>query len=155
MALSRGRFIVYVDDDDRVSDDYVGQIIRAINHKPDSDCVVFAAEITFRGKHPHRMLHSIRYRDWEYCDGQYVRPPCHITPIRSSIASHYAFAAVDYAEDMDWTMRMSRDNALASETVIDSVLYYYDCRRRFTVQWLLDRSQPFRPAVGLRFVRGR
>jgi len=155
MDLASGRFIVYVDDDDRVSDDYVGQIIRAIDHDPDADCIVFAAEITFRGKHPRKMLHSIEHKDWQHRDGQYVRPPCHITPIRNSIASRYAFPAVDYTEDRDWTMQMSRDGVLAREVSIDSVLYFYNCRRNFAVQWVLDRTQPLRHALGLRFVRSR
>jgi len=73
-------------------------------------------------------------------------------PIRRSIATRYAFADIDYAEDMDWTMRMSREGALASEATIDSVLYFYDCRRYYALQWLLDRSQPLRHALGLRLV---
>ncbi len=152
MAMARGRFLVFVDDDDRVSDDYVGRIIHAIHENPEADCITFDAEITFRGKHPRRMVHSIRYRDWRHLDGQYVRPPCHIMPIRRSIAVRYAFADIDYAEDMDWTMRMSREGALSSEVTIDSVLYFYDCRRHYAFQWLLDRSQPLRHALGLRLV---
>jgi glycosyltransferase involved in cell wall biosynthesis len=155
MAMARGRFVVYVDDDDSVSDDYVGQITRAIKANPDADCIGFAAEITFRGKHPRSMVHSTRYKDWRHCDGKYVRPPCHITPIRRSIAARYAFADIDYAEDMDWTLRMSRDEAIRREFTLDSTLYFYDCRRYYAVQWVLDRSQPLRHALGLRFVRSR
>jgi len=152
MAMARGRFLVFVDDDDRVSDDYIGRIIQAIVNNPETDCITFDAQITFRGRHPRKMVHSIRYRDWQHLDGQYVRPPCHIMPIRRSIAARYAFADIDYAEDMDWTMRMSREGALASEVNIDSVLYFYDCRRHYAFQWLLDRSQPLRHALGLRLV---
>jgi glycosyltransferase involved in cell wall biosynthesis len=155
MKMARGRFIVFVDDDDRVSDDYVEQITRAINENPDSDCIGFAAEITFQGKYPRKMVHSIRYKDWRHSDGQYVRPPCHITPIRRSIATRYAFADIDYAEDMDWTLRMSRDEAISREATLDVTLYFYDCRRYYAVQWVLDRSQPLRHALGLRFVRNR
>ena len=153
LAKARGRFVVFVDDDDRVSNDYVEQILRAISENPDSDCIGFIAEITFRGKHPRRMVHSIEYKDWQHSDGQYVRPPCHITPIRRSIASCYDFADIDYGEDMDWTIRMSRDNALSSEVILDYVLYFYDCRRYYALQWLLDRSQSLRHALGLRFVK--
>lgn len=155
MAMARGRFTVYVDDDDRVADDYVRQIARAIEENPDSDCICFGAKITFRGRHPRRMVHSIRYKDWRHSDGHYVRPPCHITPIRRSIASRYAFADIDYAEDMDWTLRMSRDGVITREVILESTLYFYDCRRHYAFQWLLDRTQPLRHALGLRFVRSR
>lgn len=155
MSMARGRFLVFVDDDDRVSDDYVNRIIRTIIENPETDCIAFDAEITFRGRHPRRMVHSIEHKDWQHHGGQYVRPPCHITPIRRSIATRYAFADIDYAEDMEWALRMSSDGALAREAALDSVLYYYDCRRHYAVQWLLDQSQSLRHALGLRFVNRR
>ncbi len=152
---ARGRFIVFVDDDDWVSEDYVARILRAIRRNGQADCVSFAGEITFRGKHPRKLVHSIRFREWHHSDGAYLRPPCHITPVRRDIAARYPFAEIDFAEDMDWALRISRDAALAREAVIDEVLYFYRCRRPYFRQWLLDRTQPIRHALGLRFADGK
>ena len=137
ISMARGRFVVFVDDDDRVAGNYVERLVAAIH-----------------GKYPRLLLHSIRHEDWLHCRGQYLRPPCHIMPIRREIASRYAFAEVDYAEDMDWTLRMARDRVLRREVLLDGPLYFYDSRRHYIWQWLLDRSQPLRHALGLRFVRG-
>lgn len=152
MDMARGRFMVFVDDDDRVSPDYVRIILAAIRENPAADCISPAGEITFCGRHPRKLVHSIKYTDWYECRGEYVRPPCHITPIRSEIARRYRFADVDYSEDMDWALRISRDGALRQEVLLDTVLYYYDSRRHYTWQWLLDKTQSARHALGLRLV---
>jgi len=150
--LARGRFLVFIDDDDRVSPDYVQLVLAAIRSNPDADCITFPGEITFRGRHPRKLLHSIRYTDWFELHSNYVRPPCHITPIRTDIARRYRFAEVNWAEDQQWAMRISQDRALQREAEIDAVLYYYDSRRRYAWQWLLDKTQPLRHALGLRSI---
>lgn len=154
ISEANGRFVVFVDDDDWVSQNYVAKILEAIQQQEQADCISFAGEITFRGKYPRKMIHSVRFKEWHYSGGEYLRPPCHITPVRRDIAARYPFAEVDFAEDMDWTLRMSRDAALASEAVIDDVLYFYRCRRSYYFQWLLDRTQPLRHMLGLRFADG-
>jgi len=152
MDMARGRFMVFVDDDDRVSPDYVRTILAAIRENPEADCISHAGEITFRGRHARKLVHSVKYTDWYECSGEYVRPPCHITPIRSAIARRYRFADVDYSEDMDWALRISRDKALRQEVLIDNVLYHYDSRRYYAWQLLLDKTQSARHALGLRLV---
>ena len=151
--MARGRFVVFVDDDDMVSEDYVEQLVISLRTHPEVDCISFAGEINFRGKHPRKLLHSIKYKDWYHSRGQYLRPPCHITPMRKEIVKRYAFAEVDYAEDMDWALRISQDQALKRELILDQVFYFYNCRRYYALQWLLDRSQSLRHALGLRFVK--
>lgn len=150
MDQAQGRFLVFVDDDDRISPDYVRLILAAIRDNPMADCITFPGEITFRGHQPRKLVHSIQYTDWYELRGEYVRPPCHITPIRSDIARRYRFAGVDYSEDVDWAMRISQDGALQQEAQIDVVLYFYDSRRSYAWQWLLDKSQSVRHALGLR-----
>lgn len=152
---ANGRFVVFVDDDDWVSKSYVSRILKAIQQQEQADCISFAGEITFRGKHPRKMIHSVRFKEWHCSGGEYLRPPCHITPVRRDIAARYPFAEVDFAEDMDWTLRMSRDAALATEAAIDDVLYFYRCRRPYFFQWLLDRTQPLRHVLGLRIADGK
>lgn len=154
IGMARGRFLVFVDDDDAVSEDYVEQLVTLLRNHPDVDCISFAGEINFRGKHPCKLIHSIKHKDWYHSQGQYLRPPCHITPMRREIVRNYAFAEVNYGEDMDWALRISRDGVLKKELLLDRVFYFYNCRRHYALQWLLDRSQTFRHVLGLRFVKG-
>jgi glycosyltransferase involved in cell wall biosynthesis len=152
MDKACGKFIVFIDDDDGISRDYISDIIQAIKEHPNADCICFNGEITFRGKHRHLLKHSNAYKDWYESHGEYLRPPCHIMPIRREIALQYRFAEVDYAEDIDWTMRMSKDNVIKEEVSLDSVLYFYDSRRHYAWQWVLDKTQGIRHALGLRIL---
>lgn len=154
VARASGRFVVFVDDDDSLSEHYLERLLAAIRSEPEPDCVCFPAEIRFRGGHPRKLEHSIAYRDWRHEGGRYLRPPCHLMPIRRQIALQYPFAEIDYGEDMDWTLRISRDRALRREVRIDETLYVYHCRRSYALQWLLDHTQAVRHALGLRFVSG-
>src|SRR6185437_12422354 len=82
LERASGDFVAFVDDDDEVSPDYVALICRAIQSRPDIDCVGITGSITFRGRHPRTFIHSIRYRDYSSRGGVYTRPPYHLNPIR-------------------------------------------------------------------------
>lgn len=145
-----GRFIVFVDDDDGVSEQYVSSLVQAIQGHPEADCICFPGEIYFRGKHPRLLVHSISFTQWCEQDGRYVRPPSHITPVLRSIASAYQFEETDYSEDIDWSLRMSQDGVLRQEAVVEQVLYFYYSRVFYAYQFLLDHTQTLRHALGLR-----
>jgi glycosyltransferase involved in cell wall biosynthesis len=147
---STGEFVVFIDDDDDVSTDYVSLVCRAIQIRPDVDCVGIRGCITFRGTHPHPFVHSIRYRDYSSRGGVYTRPPYHLNPIRRSIAASYRFREVNYSEDVDWALRVRQDRHLRSEEFVDAELYYYHSRRCWQYQWLLDRTEGLRHLLGLR-----
>ena len=150
MAKAQGEFVAFVDDDDRVSEDYVRLVCEAIRAHPDVDCIGIKGVIEFRGGHPHQFIRSIRHADYEYAGGCYLGPPYHLNPIRRSIASRYPFEDASYSEDIDWSMRIARDGALRVEHFIDPVLYYYDSRRNWAHQWLMDKTEDVRHPLGLR-----
>ena len=145
-----GRFIVFVDDDDEVSDDYVERIVCVLRNRPEIDCIGIRGIITFRGKHPHEFIHSLQYTDYFSKRGVYYRPPYHLNPVRREIAVRYRFADVSYSEDIDWALQLRRAGALQNEAFIDSILYYYYSRRHYAYQWALDVTEPVRHALGLR-----
>ena len=45
LELAKGKFIVFIDDDDEVSDDYVESIIEAIDSNPEIDCIGMKGKI--------------------------------------------------------------------------------------------------------------
>ncbi len=152
LQRAAGRFVVFVDDDDDVSDDYVRLIAAALRERPDVDCIGIKGQITFHGRHPRTIIYSVRYDQPCTRGSEYLRPPQHITPIRKEIAARYRFADTSHSEDYDWALQIRSDRALQHEYFIDEVLYYYFSRRRWTYQRLLDRTECFRHRLGLRLV---
>ena len=152
LTQASGSFVVFIDDDDDVRDEYVKLITDVIRSHPDVDCIGIKGQITFQGRHPHLLVYSLRYHEYRTENGVYVRPPQHITPIRREIAARYRFADTSYSEDYDWGLSMREDGALRNEYFIDEVLYYYAARRSWWYQWLLDKTQWIRHPLGLQFV---
>ncbi|MGJ5818491.1 glycosyltransferase family 2 protein [Paludibaculum fermentans] len=150
LQRSQGRYVVFTDDDDQVSANYVSLIAQALRANPDVDCLGIRVLIYFRGAHPSEATHSIQYTDLSSQSGRYFRPPYILNPIRRDIAIRYPFAEVRYSEDFDWAMRMVKDRALQREVMLEPVLYHYYSRRRWLYQYLLDRTEPLRHALGLR-----
>lgn len=147
-----GEFVVFVDDDDRVSGDYVERISDAIRRRPGIDCVGIRGVITFRGKRPSAFIHSLRYPDYSSRGGVYYRPPYHLNPVRRSIAALYPFLEIRYSEDIEWALRLQRHGALRREEFVDADLYHYRSRRWWFYQWMLDRTESIRHLLGLRLV---
>lgn len=160
LEQARGDFVAFVDDDDAVSDDYLPLICGALRRHPGIDCIGIKGIITFRGRHPRTFIHSLDYRTYFTRGETFYRPPYHLNPMRRTIAARYRFAEVNCSEDVDWALRICRDRALHSEYFIDSVIYHYHSRRSWSYQWLLDRTETVRHALGLcrvnlvRFQRG-
>jgi hypothetical protein len=141
MERATGRFLVFVDDDDEVCDDYVRTIVSAVEHHPDVDVLGLLGEITFRGKRPRRFIMSTRFREYATRCGCYERPPHHLNPTHTEVARRYLFEEVSQSEDSDRALRMARDQALRCEHMIDSVLYYYRSRRWWpTSGWSIIRN---------------
>jgi hypothetical protein len=152
LQRAAGRFVVFVDDDDDVSDDYVRLITGALWERPDVDCIGIKGQVTFRGRHPRTLIYSLQYDHYGTRGGEYVRPPQHITPIRRDIAIRYPFADTSHSEDYDWALQMRSDCALRQEYFIDEILYYYFSRRSWAYQQLLDCTERVRHRLGLRLV---
>ncbi len=150
LRQATGRFVASIDDDDLVSHDYVRSICAVIRSQPDVDCIGFVGVITFRGRHARTFTHSLAYTEYSSRDGVYTRPPYHLNPIRRDIAVDYEFLDVSYSEDYEWSSRVRRDPRMRREALIDTVLYTYRSRRHWWYQWLLDRSERLRHALGLR-----
>ncbi len=149
---AQGKFIVFIDDDDHVSDDYIDLICRAIQKHPDIDCVGFKGTINFSGSHEHTMIHSLQYQRFFKKKGIYYRPIMHINPIRREIASSYKFEDINYSEDFDWAMRLQRDGVLKEEYLIDRRIYFYNSHRKWSYQVFIDATEDVRQALGLQYV---
>ena len=121
LSLARGKYICFVDDDDRISSTYVEDILsEIINWSP--DVIVFDAEITFNGINPK----LVRYgREYDYCEKPeaYYRHPNHLMVHKKENVTEY-FRDIKTGEDDEWASRMLP--RIVTQSRIDKVLYYYD-----------------------------
>jgi glycosyltransferase involved in cell wall biosynthesis len=74
LEMSRGKFIVFVDDDDDVSDDYVEKIFFTILKHPYIDCIGIEGIITTDGEQQKDWIISIDCKDWYEENDVYLIP---------------------------------------------------------------------------------
>ncbi len=152
LQRARGEFVAFVDDDDAVAEDYVMLICEALARHPEIDCLGFTGLVYFRGAHPHRFVHSLRYDHYFSKGGVYYRPPYILNPIRRALARQITFANISFNEDQDWAMRLTRAKLMRTEFMLQDILYHYYSRRRYAVQWAIDVTEPWRHPLGLQLV---
>lgn len=128
MARADGKYTAFIDDDDRICDNYIQLLMRGI--KQGIDCCSLVGEITFDGLTPKKFVHSIKYADYFEKDGVYFRPPNHLNCIKIEIASKFKFPEKNHGEDTDWAMQICRSGVIKSEHEINETLYFYEYRSR-------------------------
>lgn len=122
LDMAKGQYCCYVDDDDRVDDQYCKKILDAISTEP--DCVGIEGIITFNGRGPKKFIHSIRYKSWYEENNIYYRNCNHLNPIKREISIQVPFLPINSGEDHDFSDRVLP--LLHSEVYIEGPIYYYD-----------------------------
>ncbi len=132
-----GRFVVFIDDDDEISPDYLFEILETAFNNPNVDCIGMRGVITFDGvgkrnwiitKDSMRNVNGTREYWFEHqgCNDKesyYSRTPNHISPVRKEIAIINGFPAKNFSEDFDYSMGVLP--YLKKQAVIDKYLYHY------------------------------
>jgi glycosyltransferase involved in cell wall biosynthesis len=121
LELAEGEYIVWVDDDDSISEDYASQILNNLGE----DAVGFLIDCFDHGNYTGRAKASRIYGDWgENMDGfKYVRSLYHKTPVKREIALKAGFTDKRFGEDYEYSMKIK--SLIKSEKFIDKVLYFY------------------------------
>lgn len=128
MNRADGKYVCFIDDDDRISKNYIELLMRGI--RQGYDCCSLVGEITWDGQNPKRFVHSIKYSDYFEKDGVYFRPPNHLNCIKKEIAEKFRFPEKNHSEDTEWAMAICKANAIRSEHEINDTIYYYDYRSK-------------------------
>lgn len=121
LKLSSGKYVCFIDDDDRVSNTYVDDILTEIrNWSP--DVVVFDAEITFNGTNGKLVKYG---REYDYCEKPeaYYRHPNHLMVHKKENITEF-FKDIKTGEDDEWASRMLP--RIVTQSRIDKTLYFYD-----------------------------
>lgn len=142
LEAARGKYLSFIDDDDRVPHDYVQHIINALASSP--DCVGFNHEYykdgIFRGLTYCSLRFETQTGSWPH-----YRDFTHVQPVRTEVARLGDFRYV-FPEDAAWWNQVRPH--LHRDEYINKVLYTYYHSTIDTVQDLLQpHSYTPRPTI--------
>lgn len=121
--LAQGRYIQYIDDDDRIAPDMFRCLLDAIDVS-DADCITFQAAVSIDGG-PAKICYYSKDYGYDYnTNDAYYRIPNHRSCIKREHFLAVKFHDVIYAEDREFSPRFLPLNK--NEYAINKVLYYYD-----------------------------
>lgn len=126
LAAADSDYTSFVDDDDTVDEDFVGQVMMRIDMiRPDH--VGFLVEIISNDVHEQFVEHSLKWWKWGRTVGdQLFRDFTHIDPIRRDIALRGSFVVKPgRAEDREWVKQVRPHLTYGSEAYIPHVMYHY------------------------------
>jgi glycosyltransferase involved in cell wall biosynthesis len=116
-----GEYIVFIDDDDWIADNYIKEVLNALGN----DAVSFLIQCTFDGGRKCLAKASMKYGWKENVDGyRYVRPIYHKSPVKRELALKAGFPPLRFEEDVPYSMKLKA--YVKSETFINQVMYYYN-----------------------------
>ena len=129
VEMAKGKYISFVDCDDRISEDYIVSLLRGIESGCDS--IVFLAEVSLNGLEPKICRYSKDYTHDYNTATEYHRMPNHIPCIKREASKKVTFPSLKRAEDAGYS-KLLRPH-IKTEYKIDRVLYYYDYNDMTTV----------------------
>lgn len=125
---SQSDYFAFCDDDDLVTEDYIDEIMKAIEQNP--DVVTFDGWYTEYGKNKRNFtirLGSKYYEDPKDPNFYYHRFPNHLAVFKRSVVQHIKFHPIWKQEDFKWAEQIANKNLLKTEVHIPKMLYHYDC----------------------------
>jgi glycosyltransferase involved in cell wall biosynthesis len=103
IAEATADYVAFIDDDDMVSQNYLGAIMPLLETDP--DCVGITVAYYENGQFQNNFRHGLQYRGNVGWRGLY-RTPHHLCPIRREIAASVPFRDVSWGEDFHWAMEV-------------------------------------------------
>lgn len=127
ITKATGDFIVFIDDDDEIPDDYCIRFYNTIKENPTIDCIGFLQQCIFNGGLPIMASLSNRWDDWgEYIGSfRFVRTPFFPTPIKREYALQIGYNNIRFGEDHDFAIRLKQSGLIKNEFFIEKIMYYY------------------------------
>lgn len=122
LNVAQGEYVVFVDDDDWISHDYISSILAALELKP--DVVGFYGWITTNGQNKKKFKLS---KHCDYLDKitHYERFNNHLCPVKRDIALQIGYKDISWQEDYDYAVRLRNSGLAKEEAFIAKYLYFY------------------------------
>jgi glycosyltransferase involved in cell wall biosynthesis len=122
ISIASGKYISFVDCDDRIETDYISTILQAIDS--DADSIVFEVSVSLNGNNPKICYYSKDFPNDYNTEEAYYRLPNHIAVIKKEVSTKVSFPSLPRAEDAAYAKILKPH--LKSEFKINKVLYHYD-----------------------------
>jgi glycosyltransferase involved in cell wall biosynthesis len=122
VGAAQGRYVAFVDDDDRIEADYLAALLAATGSG--ADVITFWAAVTINGG-PVKLCHyGLEFDRDRNTALRYERLPNHICAVLREVALRLRFPSTSYGEDAVYARALKA--FLLSEQHIPRVLYHYD-----------------------------
>lgn len=121
LIRANGEYIVIIDDDDWIPDNYLATIMPLLTGV---DCIGYLEECNIGGQ-KRRSIFSLAFTQWADNAAGYdhVRTPFYKSPMKTAIARQVGFQDIRYGEDVAFAREVYP--LLKTETFINEVMYYY------------------------------
>jgi glycosyltransferase involved in cell wall biosynthesis len=127
LERASGNFVVYIDSDDEVSNDYLHEVLKAIEQNP--DVVSFNGYMSTDGKNKEqfKINKDLLYTTiWDaHGHKTYLRFNNHLSPVKREIALQIKFPDIRFAEDYDYAVRLKNSGLVKTQVYIEKELYHY------------------------------
>lgn len=121
LSMAKWEYITFVDDDDKISTDYIYELLKWIESRKDVIC--FNANISINWE-PYKLVDYDINNPHTLKDGVYLRLPNHLMCWRTELAKQIKYEDISFWED---TKRANNMIWLVhNQHKIRKVLYYYD-----------------------------
>jgi glycosyltransferase involved in cell wall biosynthesis len=115
-------YLVQIDDDDQISNNYLSEILTAMESSP--DVITFNGWMTTNGHNRKNFVIKLGER-YEERNGVYYRHPNHLCPIKTHLARRVPFPSVASGEDYGYAVGLKQRNILKTSVHINQDLYHY------------------------------
>lgn len=123
---AKGKYVVFFDDDDLATDNYLALILDAIDKDP--DVIPINGFMTTNGSTPTYWDMGLGFGyGTKIMNGAmfYDRFPNHIAPMKRELILPYKFKHVTIGEDYEWALRLHNDKVFKTEIRITEPIYHY------------------------------
>lgn len=121
LQKATGDYVVFIDDDDNISKDYLERIFEGINKGVDH--IGIAMSVSLDGKLPKVCLNS-KYYVWEEKNNIYYRGVQHVCAIKREIAQAVKYPEINFGEDKVYSEIITP--LINTEHLITEPIYFYN-----------------------------
>jgi hypothetical protein len=121
LDASIGTYVVFIDDDDTITENYLGEIFTGIDLGVDHIGVsMWYMPI---GQPRAWKVECSKDNEWTSRDGVYLRPPQHVCAVKRELALQIRFPDISFGEDRQYSERLKE--LVKTEYLVPEPIYHY------------------------------